>query len=78
MSYPYPQVMLDQTGHSELSDFVRIMVFNTSDPSAKEVVGDLSQLRAATAGRRGERPGRTALPAAAPQHLRLAVCEGMA
>ncbi|GLC35766.1 hypothetical protein PLESTB_000492000 [Pleodorina starrii] len=47
-------VMFDQTGHPDLSDFVRVMVFNTSDPAAKEVVGDLRALRAAnSAGRRG-------------------------
>ncbi|GIL99167.1 hypothetical protein Vretimale_4356 [Volvox reticuliferus] len=50
------QVMFDQTGHPDLSDFVRVMVFNTSDPAAKEVVGDLRALRAASsANRRGGR-----------------------
>ncbi|GFR41291.1 hypothetical protein Agub_g1796, partial [Astrephomene gubernaculifera] len=45
-------VMLDQTGHPELSDFVRLVVFNTADPAAKGVVGDLRALRAAHGGRR--------------------------
>eukprot|EP00955_Chlamydomonas_euryale_P031924 334857-Chlamydomonas_euryale.AAC.11 len=32
------QVMLDTSGHSELSDYVRIVVFNISDPFAKAPV----------------------------------------
>ncbi|GIL72682.1 hypothetical protein Vretimale_4356 [Volvox reticuliferus] len=49
------QVMFDQTGHPDLSDFVRVMVFNTSDPAAKEVVGDLRALRAASSANRRAR-----------------------
>ncbi|GIL43304.1 hypothetical protein Vafri_1091 [Volvox africanus] len=63
-------VMFDQTGHPDLSDFVRVMVFNTSDPAAKEVVGDLRALRAANSANRrarstpgsGRRRGPTAPP----------------
>ncbi|KAG2499272.1 hypothetical protein HYH03_002850 [Edaphochlamys debaryana] len=46
------QVMFDSTGHPELSDYVRLMVYNTSDPAAKEVVGDLRALRAGSGTRR--------------------------
>ncbi|EFJ47116.1 hypothetical protein VOLCADRAFT_117895, partial [Volvox carteri f. nagariensis] len=46
-------VMFDQTGHPDLSDFVRVLVFNTADPAAKEAVGDLRALRGIkSAGRR--------------------------
>ncbi|KAG2443011.1 hypothetical protein HYH02_009427 [Chlamydomonas schloesseri] len=46
------QVMFDVTGHPELSDYCRLMVYNTADPNAKAVVGDLGALRAASAARR--------------------------
>lgn len=51
-----PQVMLDATRHPDLSDFVRLMVFNTGDPAARSEVGDLRALRRAqprSASRRG-------------------------
>lgn len=39
------QVMLDQTNHPDLADYLRLMVFNTSNPAAKAVVGDLTHMK---------------------------------
>eukprot|EP00198_Chlamydomonas_reinhardtii_P014016 XP_001703353.1 predicted protein [Chlamydomonas reinhardtii] len=55
------QVMFDVTGHPELSDYCRLVVYNTADPNAKAVVGDLRALRAASAARRSARTLYTAL-----------------
>ena len=48
-----PQIILDQTEHPELSDYIRIVVFNTSDPNAKSEVGDMSALRRSVSAQKG-------------------------
>ncbi|KXZ56717.1 hypothetical protein GPECTOR_1g646 [Gonium pectorale] len=59
-------VMLDQTGHPELSDFVRLMVYNTGDPTAQTVVGDLRPLREASGAKKVRQSSSRRRPPAMP------------
>ena len=40
---PHFQVMLDTADHTELSDYLRLMRFNTSDPFASAPVGAIEK-----------------------------------